>query len=627
MSTATQIAATLDALQHKGLLRLLTCGSVDDGKSTLIGRLLHDSGALADDQLATLEKESRRTMPQGGLDFSLLLDGLEAEREQGITIDVAYRYFNTAKRTFIVADTPGHEQYTRNMITGASSAEVALLLVDARKGLLTQTRRHAFLVNLTGIKDVVLVVNKMDMVGHDQAVFAAIRDNFAAYAAEIGLPRVLAIPVSALGGDNVVNRSATMTWYDGPTLLEYLESVQVAPYGAASGLRLPVQTVIRPNQDFRGYAGTIAAGVARVGMSVAVEPGGRTSRIKQILLGDRAVDAAETGRAVTIALEDEVDVSRGEVIADSQSRPPVSDQFTVHMVAMSEQALMPGRPYLVQIGTRQVGAQITHIKHKINVNTLEHTAAKRLELNDVGVCNIGFDRAVPFETYADNRNMGGFIVIDRISNQTVGCGMIVHPLRRADNIHWQSVIVDKGARAALKHQKPCVLWFTGLSGAGKSTVANLVEKRLAAMGRHTYLLDGDNIRHGLNRDLGFTDEDRVENIRRVAEVAKLFVDAGMIVLSAFISPFRAERRLAREMLAEDEFIEIHVDASLETCQGRDPKGLYAKARQGKLVHFTGIDSPYEPPEHPELHLDADHELAESLADRIIQYLVERKYLE
>ena len=624
--TDAQFAAHLDRVQERGLLRLLTCGSVDDGKSTLIGRLLYESGSLAEDHKTALERDSRRTMPQGGLDFSLLVDGLQAEREQGITIDVAYRFFGTDRRNFIVADTPGHEQYTRNMVTGASTAELAILLVDARKGLLTQTRRHAFLAALTGIRCAVLAVNKMDLIGYDQAVFDAIADQFATFAVSVGLDQVVAIPVSALTGANLVAPAAETPWYRGLPLLAHLETVAVPRPATAGGLRLPVQTVIRPNQDFRGYGGTIAAGRMRVGQAISVEPLGRSSTVKAIIGAAGAAETAEAGQAVTLTLADDIDISRGDVIAAAEDRPQASDQFAAHLVWMAEEPLLPGRSYLLRLGTATLNCQVSHIKHVVNVNTLEKLAATRLSLNDVAVCNLALDRRVPFEPYGRNRDLGGFILIDRLTNATVACGMIDFALRRADNIHWQALTVDKAARAALKGQKGCVLWFTGLSGAGKSTIANLVERKLLALGRHTYLLDGDNVRHGLNRDLGFTDEDRVENIRRVGEVARLFVEAGLIVLTAFISPFRSERRMVRELMAEGEFLEIHVDAPLDVCEERDPKGLYRKARAGLIQHFTGLDSPYEAPEDPEIRLHSSAGDPVALADQVVACLYERQII-
>jgi bifunctional enzyme CysN/CysC len=614
-----QITAYLRQHEDKPLLRFITCGSVDDGKSTLIGRLLYESKRLFDDQLAALEADSRRHGTQGErIDYALLMDGLAAEREQGITIDVAYRYFDTDKRKFIVADCPGHEQYTRNMATGASTADLAVVLVDARKGPLAQTRRHSYIVSLLGIRHVVLAVNKMDLVGYDQAVFEGIADSYRALAAQLGIAHVQAIPLSALEGDNLTVRSAATGWYDGPALLEHLETVQLDAEQATGGLRLPVQWVNRPNQDFRGFAGTIASGQARPGDAVVVLPSARRSSIAQVLGPDGPVEVAQAGQAVTLTLADEVDVSRGDVIAAAGDPPAVADQFAAHVLWMSDAPLLPGRPYWLKIGARTVSASISEIKHRIDVNTQEHLAAKRLELNEVGYCNLSLEEPVAFAPYAENHALGGFILIDRQSNDTVAAGTLDFALRRADNVHWQHLDVDQAARARIKGQAPKVLWFTGLSGAGKSTVANLVDKRLHALGYHTFVLDGDNVRHGLNRDLGFTDEDRVENIRRVAEVARLMADAGLIVLVSFISPFRAERRMARERFAEGEFIEVFVDVPLEVAEARDVKGLYRKARAGLIPNFTGIDSPYEVPEHPEVHLEAAGSTPEAMVAQVLQ---------
>jgi bifunctional enzyme CysN/CysC len=622
---AEDIDAYLVAHQHKSLLRFITCGSVDDGKSTLIGRLLYDSKMIFEDQMAALEADSKRVGTQGGaIDFALLVDGLAAEREQGITIDVAYRFFATDKRKFIVADTPGHEQYTRNMVTGASTADAAVILIDARKGVLTQTRRHSYLVSLLGIRHVVLAVNKMDLVGWDQAVFDAIVADYRAFADQIGLSVFTPIPISGLGGDNMASKSDATPWYDGPILMDWLETVQVEDDLQAQPFRLPVQWVNRPNLDFRGFSGQIAAGVVKPGDRIRVLPSGRESTVARIVVLPGDLDRAVAGQSVTVTLADEVDVSRGDLIVAADAPSPVAGQFEATVVWMDDEPLPPGRAYLLKIGARTVGASVTEIKHRVNVNTLEHTAAKRLELNEIGVCNISLDQAVPFEAYADNRELGGFILIDRISNRTVGAGMLNFALRRADNIHWQHTDVTKQSRAALKAQRGQVVWLTGLSGAGKSTIANLVEKRLHALGRHTYLLDGDNVRHGLNKNLGFTEEDRVENIRRVAEVAKLMVDAGLIVLTAFISPFRAERRLAREILEGDEFIEVFVDTPLAVAEQRDVKGLYAKARAGQLKNFTGIDSPYEAPETPELRIDTTTMTPVEAAERIVEWLEGRE---
>lgn len=621
MSNSTDIAGYLKQHEEKPLLRFITCGSVDDGKSTLIGRLLYDSKRLFDDQLAALSADSKRHGTQGeNIDYALLLDGLAAEREQGITIDVAYRYFDTERRKFIVADCPGHEQYTRNMATGASTADLAVVLVDARKGLLTQTRRHSYIVSLLGIRHVVLAVNKMDLVGYEQAVFDEIVAGYRALAAQLGIERVTFIPLSALNGDNLSTHSDAMRWYQGPSLLEHLETVEVPAHEARGGLRLPVQLVSRPNQNFRGFAGTIAAGVANIGDEVVALPSGRRSRVAKVFVGDRETASARAGQAVTLTLADEIDISRGDVIAAAGDPPQVADQFAAHLLWMDDAALLPGRPYWLKIGARTVAATVSEIKHRIDVNTQEHLAAKRLELNEVAYVNLSLDEPIAFAPYAENRALGGFILIDRHSNDTVAAGALDFALRRAGNVHWQHLEVDKAARARIKGQSPRVLWFTGLSGAGKSTIANLVDKRLHALGYHTFLLDGDNVRHGLNRDLGFTDEDRVENIRRVAEVAKLMTEAGLIVLVSFISPFRAERQMARARFEDGEFIEIFVDVPLALAEQRDVKGLYRKARAGQIPNFTGIDSPYEIPEHAELRLDAGSDSPEKLAAQVLEKL-------
>ena len=618
---ATDISHYLQQHEAKGLLRFITCGSVDDGKSTLIGRLLHDTKRLYDDQLAALSADSAKFGTQGdGIDYALLLDGLEAEREQGITIDVAYRYFSTERRSFIVADCPGHAQYTRNMATGASTADVAVVLVDARRGVLTQTRRHSYIVSLLGLKHVVLAVNKMDLVGYDEAVFAAILAEYRALTERLGIASVQAIPLSALRGDNLAQRSEAMPWYRGPALLEHLETVEIAP-PAEHGFRLPVQWVNRPDQNFRGYAGTLAGGPVRPGDDVVALPSGRRSRIARVLGANGDVQAARAGEAVTVTLEDELDVSRGDVLAAAGDPPQVADQFAAHLLWMGDHALVPGRPYWLKLGTRTVAATVTEIKHKIDVDTQEHLAAKRLELNEVAYCNLGTDQPIAFAPYSQERELGGFILIDRQTNATVAAGTLDFALRRAANVHWQHLDVDRAARAALKAQSPACLWFTGLSGSGKSTIANLVEKRLHALGHHTYLLDGDNVRHGLNRDLGFTEEDRVENIRRVAEVARLMVDAGLIVLVSFISPYRSERRFARERFAQGEFLEVFVDTPLEVCEARDVKGLYRRARLGEIPNFTGISAPYEAPEHAEVHLHGADEPAERSAERVVQRLL------
>lgn len=615
------ILAYLGQHERKELLRFLTCGNVDDGKSTLIGRLLHDSKMIYEDHLEAITRDSKKVGTTGDdIDLALLVDGLQAEREQGITIDVAYRYFSTAKRKFIIADTPGHEQYTRNMATGASTADLAVVLVDARKGLLPQTRRHSYIVSLLGISQVVLAVNKMDLVGFDQAVFDDIAQRYRELAAQLGIANVQCIPLSALEGDNLSQRSARTPWYDGPALLEHLETVAIEVPETGSGLRLPVQWVNRPHQNFRGFVGTLAAGQVRPGDEVVVLPSARRSRVTQVLGPAGEVAVAGAGEAVTLTLADEIDISRGDVIAAAGDPPEVADQFAAHLLWMDDAALLPGRPYWLKIGTRTVSASISEIKHRIDVNTQEHLAAKRLELNEVGYCNLSLDEPVVFAPYAQNRTLGGFILVDRQSNATVAAGTLDFALRRAGNVHWQHLDVDKAARARIKGQTPKVLWFTGLSGAGKSTIANLVDKRLHALGYHSFILDGDNVRHGLNRDLGFTDEDRVENIRRVAEVARLMADAGLIVLVSFISPFRAERRMARARFGQDEFVEIFVDVPLAVAEQRDVKGLYRKARAGEIPNFTGIDSPYEVPESPELHLDAGAHSPEELALQVLQAL-------
>jgi bifunctional enzyme CysN/CysC len=618
----TAIADVEDYLrtqEAKTLLRLITCGSVDDGKSTLLGRLLYDCKLLFEDQLASLQSDSARfgTTGTDTLDLALLVDGLAAEREQGITIDVAYRFFTTDKRKFIIADTPGHEQYTRNMATGASTAEAAILLVDARKGVLTQTRRHSYIVSLLGIRHVVLAVNKMDLVNWDETVFNDIATDFQAFADELGALKVTCIPVSALTGDNISQTSTAMPWYQGDTLLRYLETVNVDEDRAQQGFRMPVQWVNRPDLNFRGYAGSIASGEVSVDDPVVILPSGRTSQIKRIARYDGDLDSARAGQAVTLVLKDEIDVSRGDVMSAATDRPTVADQFAAHIVWMHDTPLLPGRGYQLRLGTTSVNAKITEIKHSVDVNTLAQMAAKHLKLNDVAFCNLSLDQAIPFDPYGDNRAMGAFILVDRMSNATVGCGMINFALRRAANIHHHVMKVDQQGRALTKQQKPCVLWFTGLSGAGKSTVADLVEQRLHAIGHHTMLLDGDNVRFGLNRDLGFSDEDRVENIRRVGEVSKLMIEAGLITLVSFISPFQSERKMARDLLEDDEFFEIFVDAPLDVCEQRDPKGLYKKARAGEIPNFTGIGSDYEPPENPELRLAAGTDSADDLATQVI----------
>ena len=627
-STAAGTERALGSAPDGGLLRLLTCGSVDDGKSTLLGRLLFDCRLLYEDQLAALTSDTSRygTTAPGELDLALLFDGLEAEREQGITIDIAYRYFSTARRSFIVADAPGHEQYTRNMATAASTADLAVLLVDARKGLLTQTLRHSYIASLMGIRRVMLAVNKMDLVNWDQATFDGIATAYRRFAADIDLTDVTCIPISALRGDNVAAASASMPWYAGPTLLSHLESVEIARDRAAKPFRLPVQWVNRPDQHFRGYSGTIASGTVQPGDRVVVLPSGQTTQIARIVTMGKDLERASAGDAVTLTIHSDLDIARGDVIAAENARPVVAEQFAAHVIWMSGEPMLPGRSYLIACGTALVHGQITELKYRINVNTLEHLAAKHLDLNEIGFCNIALDRPIPFDPYSENCDMGSFILIDRVSNATVACGMIAFPLRRATNVHRQALKVEQAARAALKQQKPCVLWFTGLSGAGKSTVADLLEQMLHRLGRHTVLLDGDNVRHGLNRDLGFTDEDRVENIRRVAEVAKLMVEAGLIVLVSFISPFRSERRMARDLVGPDEFVEIYVDTPLEICEARDPKGLYKLARGGKLPNLTGIGSPYEPPERADIVVDGASVPAARLAEKILGILKEKSII-
>ncbi|MFK7855506.1 MAG: sulfate adenylyltransferase subunit CysN [Granulosicoccus sp.] len=625
---ANDISAYLQRHEHKSLLRFITCGSVDDGKSTLIGRLLYESKTLFEDQLDTVTQESKKWGTQGkNIDFALLVDGLAAEREQGITIDVAYRFFSTDSRKFIVADTPGHEQYTRNMVTGASTADVAVILCDARHGLLTQTRRHSYLVSLLGIRNVVLAVNKMDLMDYDQSTYESITEEYNEFAQSLGIENITAIPMSALAGDNITEPSEKMPWYHGTTLLSWLETVKIDNERMQeSDFRMPVQWVNRPSLDFRGYAGTIASGRVAPGDAIRVQPSGRMSQIARVVTMDGDLDEAVAGQSVTLTLTDEIDASRGDVISAGDAPASVADQFETTIVWMHDEPLLSGRPYLLKMGSKTINATITTIKHQVNVNTLEESAATQLELNAIGICNISTDQPLAFDAYKDNREMGGFILIDRISNATVGAGMLHFSLRRADNIHLQAVDVDKTVRAKQKNQKPAIVWFTGLSGAGKSTVANLVEKQLTAKGHHTYLLDGDNVRHGLNRDLGFTDADRVENIRRIGEVASLMVDSGLIVLTAFISPFISERALARSLVSDGEFVEVHVDAPLSVVEDRDPKGLYKKARRGELSNFTGIDSPYEPPEQPEIMVDTSTLSAEQAAERVIAELRKRGVL-
>jgi len=622
-------AAPKSVAFDKPPLRFLTCGSVDDGKSTLIGRLLFDFAAIPEDQLAAVEKDSRRIGTTGGaLDLALLLDGLEAERQQGITIDVAYRYFRTATRAFIIADTPGHEQYTRNMATGASNCDAAVLLVDARKGVLPQTQRHALICALLGIKHVVLAVNKLDLVDFSEEVFSAIASRFAEFAKDLDLSSLVAIPISALIGENVVERRGNTPWYGGPTLLERLETLDVSPIARDAPFRFPIQWVNRPHSDFRGFAGTIASGAIRRGDRIAVASSGQNSKVERIVAFDGDLAQAEAGTAVTLTLADEIDAARGDVFIRPEQKPPyVLDQFSAFVVWMSEDHLLPGRSYLMRIGNQFVPAAVTSLRYKLDVETREHIAARQLELNEIGDCHLSTSAPVTFDCYADNRPTGGFILIDRLTNATVGAGMITHPLSRAENVHRQFLSVTKEERARLNAQKPAILWFTGLPSAGKSTIANLVEKALHRSGVHTYMLDGDNVRLGLNRDLGFTEADRVENIRRVGEVAKLFVDAGLTVLCSFISPFAAERRMIRTLVAGNEFIEIYVQASVETCARRDPKGLYRRARSGEIRNFTGVDSPYEVPEAPELRLDTEGSTPQELADKVLAWLKQHGYLQ
>ncbi|MCR9214015.1 MAG: sulfate adenylyltransferase subunit CysN [Proteobacteria bacterium] len=611
----------LKSQENKELLRFITCGSVDDGKSTFIGRLLWDSKLLYEDQLATLTTESKRVGTQGGdIDFALLLDGLQAEREQGITIDVAYRFFSTDRRKFIVADTPGHEQYTRNMVTGASTADLAVILVDARKGVLTQTMRHSYLVSLLGIRKIVLAVNKMDLVDYDESKFKDIQSDYEAFARNLDFEAVKSIPVSALKGDNITDAGGNMSWYQGPTLLNYLETVEFGTDLNSRPFRMPVQWVNRPNLDFRGFSGTITSGTIRPGDTVVEPASGKTSKVDKIITFDGELPEASANQAVTLTLKDEIDISRGDVICETKNRPATADQFEAKVIWMGDDPLLPGRNYQIKLGSNTATAKISNLKYKVNVNTMENLATNTLSLNEVGVCNLALDKALTFDPYSENRQTGSFILIDRFTNATVAAGTIDFALRRADNIHWQSVDIHKGARSEQKGQKASVLWFTGLSGSGKSTIANLVEKKLHAMNKHTYLLDGDNVRHGLNKDLGFTDADRVENIRRVGETSRLMVDAGLITLVSFISPFRSERQMARGLLEDGEFLEVFVDTPLEICEERDIKGLYKKARAGEIKNFTGIDSAYERPENAEIVIDGAKQSAEDSADHIIEVL-------
>ena len=619
---ATDIERYLKTHEKKSLLRFITCGSVDDGKSTLIGRLLYESKMLFEDQLAALEADSKKVGTRGGeIDYALLLDGLAAEREQGITIDVAYRFFSTDLRKFIVADTPGHEQYTRNMVTGASTADLAIILIDARKGILVQTRRHSYLVSLLGIRHIVLAINKMDLVDYSQEVFTKLEADYREFAKQIGLEDVLCMPISGVHGDNIVELSAKTPWYQGPALMTHLETVEIDENRLQKlPFRMPVQWVNRPNLEFRGFTGTVAAGAIRPGAKIRVQPSGRESTVARIVTAGGDLDRAVANQSITLTLADEIDISRGDVISATDSPAQVADQFEAALVWMSDQPMLRGRNYLMKIGAKTVTATIAPLKYKVNVNTLEHVAATKLELNEIGVCDLELDRPIAFDPYIENRDTGGFILIDRLTNNTVGAGMLRFSLRRSQNVHWQAIDISKQSHAVQKGQKPCLLWLTGLSGSGKSTIANVVQKKLHAMGCHTYLLDGDNVRHGLNKDLGFTDADRVENIRRVAEVGKLMVDAGLIVITAFISPFRSERRSARVILEAGEFIEVFVDTPLAVAESRDPKGLYKKARRGELKNFTGIDSPYEAPEEAEIRIDTTAGTPEQAAEEIVAYL-------
>lgn len=627
ITPSDDIAEYLQAHENKGLLRFITCGSVDDGKSTLIGRLLYDSKLIYDDQLAALKNDTKKHGTQGEkIDFALLVDGLAAEREQGITIDVAYRFFSTDQRKFIVADTPGHEQYTRNMATGASTADLAVILVDARQGMLTQTRRHSFIVSLLGIRHVVVAVNKMDLVGYDENVFRKIEEDYRAFADTLGFESIECIPISALEGDNITKKSPHTSWHAGPALMPYLETVNVRAKRDEKPFRLPVQWVNRPNLDFRGFSGTVASGSIKPGDEIVVLPSAKRSKVARIVTMDGDLAEARADMAVTLTLEDEIDISRGDIICAGKAPAEQTDQFAAHLLWMSEDSLLPGRQYLLKTANRSVRATITDLKHKINVNTLAQESGKILELNEVGVCNLNLAQPIAFDSYKDNRRTGSFILIDRQTNATIGAGLIDFSLRRAKNVHWQDLDVNKAVRAETKHQRPCVLWFTGLSGSGKSTVANLVEKRLHDMGRHTYTLDGDNVRHGLNKDLGFTDADRVENIRRVGETAKLMTDAGLITLVSFISPFQSERRMARELLEDGEFIEVFVSTPLEVCEERDVKGLYARARRGEIKNFTGIDSAYEAPLNAEIDVNTAEVSAEDAANQIVEYLEKNGYL-
>ena len=621
---STDIDSYLKSHEEKSLLRFITCGSVDDGKSTLIGRMLYESQMLFDDQLSALKHDSKKIGTQGNeIDFALLVDGLAAEREQGITIDVAYRFFSTDKRKYIVADTPGHEEYTRNMATGASTADVAIILIDAEQGVLTQTRRHSFIVSMVGVKKVLLAVNKLDLVNYSQEVYNQIVSDYSDFAENaLGLESITAVPISALLGDNVVEKSEKTPWYKGETIMQYLENIEVENQRKQTPFRMPVQWVNRPNSSFRGFTGLIASGETKVGDKIRLHPGGNESTIESIITWDGELPKASAGQSVTITLNDEIDVSRGDIIATSTDPCGEADQFQSRILWMSDDAMIPGRQYILKSNTQSATLTLGRLKHRIDVNTLDHLPAKTLELNEIGVCNISLDKRIAFDSYENNQTMGGFIVIDRLSNNTVGMGLIDFALRRSENIHWQKMDVSKESRAEQKSQIPKLIWFTGLSGSGKSSIANILEKKLQSLGKHTITLDGDNIRHGLNRDLGFTSADRVENIRRVGEVAKLMVNSGLICITSFISPFESERKMARSLVLENEFIEVFVDTPLSVCEERDVKGLYAKARSGQIPNFTGISSPYEPPKNPEIRIDTTKVSAEEAANQIIDFITE-----
>ena len=621
---STDIDSYLKSHEEKSLLRFITCGSVDDGKSTLIGRMLYQSQMLFDDQLSALKNDSKKLGTQGdGIDFALLVDGLAAEREQGITIDVAYRFFSTEKRKYIVADTPGHEEYTRNMATGASTADVAIILIDAKQGVLTQTRRHSFIVSMVGVKKVLLAVNKLDLVDYSEEIYRQIVSDYSDFAENaLDIESITAVPISALLGDNVVDKSENTPWYNGETIMQYLENIEVQNQRKQASFRMPVQWVNRPNPNFRGFSGLIASGETKIGDKVRVHPGGKESTIESIVTWEGELQQASAGQSVTITLNDKIDVSRGDVIATPTDPCGESDQFQSRILWMSADAMIPGRQYIFKSNTQSATLTLGKLKHRIEVNTLDHLPAKTLELNEIGVCNISLDKRIAYDSYGDNQTLGGFIVIDRLTNNTVGMGLIDFALRRSENIHWQKMDVSKESRAEQKSQTPKIIWFTGLSGSGKSSIANILEKKLQALGKHTITLDGDNMRHGLNRDLGFTAADRVENIRRVGEVAKLMINSGLICITSFISPFESERKMARSLVSEDEFVEIFIDTPLSVCEERDVKGLYAKARSGKIPNFTGISSPYEPPEKPEIRIDTTKLSAEAAANQIIEFILE-----